>query len=127
MSGAVAGTVYAPGTGSAGNFLSPGTYIISLFFVFYNSNATTTTTITINFGVSSNSSTTPTTGGTNIINFTAGGFTLSNLINSTSFTQNFVFTVTSSAYYYGFISSASPSTTGVFAIGIKTINIVRIA
>ena len=126
MTGSVSGTVFSPSTGVAGNLLTPGTYNIFLFGVLYNGTTVTTNT-SLTFGVASHPTTNPTTGSTIITSLNIGGYTvIGSSISSLSFSPSFVFTVTTSAYYYGFVTSTVNSTNGTFAIGVKSC-LVRVA
>ena len=81
----------------------------------------------VSLGITSNVSTSP-AGGSNAVNPINTGITLiSSGFNTGSYFPSFNFTVTTSGYYYSFISKASDgSLTGTYVIGARTTSIVRI-
>ncbi len=120
-------TVYSPSAGEPGNLLTPGTYIVTLYgFIFFTTTTTTVSALTI--GIGSNTSTNP-VGFTNVKNVSVG-------ISSTTASSNgtfaywpcFVFTVTTTAYYYAYVTSSSGSlNAGSYGIGARVTSLVRIA
>ena len=119
-------TVFSPATGEAGNLLTPGVYIVSIYaYLFFSGASSTSSAFTV--GIGSNTSTNP-AGFTNVNSITLGiGI---NPIGSGTYAYwpCFVFSVPSNAYYYTYVSSIAGSlNAGSYGIGARTTSIVRIA
>ena len=118
-------SVFAPSTGVAGNLLTPGIYIVTIYaFIFFSGVTTSTSAFTA--GIARNVSTNPV--GFDDINNVSVGVGGSNIQTGTyAYWPTFVFTVPSTAYYYTYVTSSSGSmNAGTYGIGVRTTSMTRI-
>ena len=116
--------VFSPSTGVAGNLLTPGIYIACLYvYCFPYPGAIVNTTL--NYGITSNSSSSPPGG--SIVNFITTGIALvQSSYNTYLGYPSFIFSVGTTGYYYSYITTSGGALTGTYGLGIRTISIARI-
>ena len=124
-------TVYSPGTGVAGNLLTPGVYMISMYNYQATNTSATASNMNLAFGVCRSTGTAPAT------NTLVDRVVLASVQTSTggdvkAYFPTFVFTVTTNGYYYAFTSAGLtgiPTVTGAgatYTIGARITSLVRI-
>ena len=100
--------------------------MISIYAYMYNATGVTTTSL-LTIGVTSNSTTNPSSGSSNISSIVTGCTVVGSSISTQTFFPTFYFYVPTSAYYYGFVGSTVQNTNGNFTVGLRVTSLVRIS
>ena len=99
---------------------------MSFLAYIYVDSASSTMNGIVTFGITSNASTNP-SGGNSIAVINTGTYLTSTGINTMNYFPTFTFTVTTSAYYYGYMSKpVDGSLSGTYVIGARTTSLVRV-
>ena len=99
---------------------------MSFLAYIYVDSASSTLNGIVTFGITSNASTNP-SGGNSIAVINTGTYLTSTGINTMNYFPTFTFTVTTSAYYYGYMSKpVDGSLSGTYVIGARTTSLVRV-
>ncbi len=98
------------------------------FYAYIYVDATSTLSGLVSFGITSNVSTNPAGGSGVVTPINTGVYLTTGGVNTMSYSPTFTFTVTTSAYYYSYMSKPVDGTLSgnAYVIGVRTTSIARV-